>query len=446
MLRCPGMNCGCFLDKKRIKAAMPNAFAEYKVAMMRFSLKRVENYRTCPNADCASGIVIDSCCNADQVTCTACDTSFCPKCNDEPHEGMSCEEFQRKRHAERWGEAKDYMKNETKQCPYCLVWIEKNGGCNHMTCHHCRGEFCWLCFGEWHTHNSCTDKKKVTRRPFNELFPNWQEKNKTLQARFPVGRYVTVEPHTEQHVGRVVSTHEHGIYHVEPAHVPGVDSSIDGTLIIEESLLRGYNKPIPAKANAKELEEEAYSSFLAGFYLDEATNFKVEQTSVELVLKDDSQSEVDSINDASDSESGDTSQEQELPFVSFMKGFVDSDDEDSEDGVMGELFAKLAAIDSVKYYGISHELLQENVELKTLREKKRLRASREKIRETVDSDCESDEESELYPGWLLFINDDNEEASESSSEEESSPEVVLMFGESDSEDLGFESDDEEESS
>merc|ERR1719204_2046318 len=398
--------------------------------MMRFQLKRVENYRAWPNADCGSGIVLDTC------------------CNDERHEGMTCEEFQRKRHEERWGEAKDYMKNETKQCPYCLVWIEKNGGCNHMTCHHCRGEFCWLCFGEWHTHNSCTDKKEVTRRPFNELFPNWQEKNKTLQARFPVGRYVTVEPHTEQHVGRVVSTRENGMYHVESAHIPGVDSSIDGTLFVEESLLRGYNKPIPAKANAEELEEEAYSSFLAGFDVDEATNFKEEQISVELVLKDDSPAEVDSTNDASDSDSGDSRiHEQDLPFVSFMKGFADSDDEDSDDGVMGDLFAKLAAIDDVKYYGTSHKLMQDNLVLKTLREKKRLRASREKIRETVDSsDCESDEESELYPGWLLFINDDNEEASESSSEEESSTEVVRMFGESDIEDLGFESDDEEESS
>merc|ERR1719447_2597925 len=127
-----------------------------------------------------------------------------------------------------------------------------------------------------------------------------------------------------------------------------------------------------------------------------------------------------------------------------MRGFADSDDEDSEDGVMGDLFAKLAALDGVKYYGISHKLLQDKIGLKTLREKRRLRASREKIRET---DCESDEEeSELYPGWLLFINDHNEETSESDSEEESSPEVVTLFGGSDSEDLGFESDDEEESS
>jgi len=404
--------------------------------MMRFSLKRVENYRTCPNADCATGIVLDSCCTAEQVTCTACDTSFCPQCNDVPHEGMTCEELQRKRHAERWGEAKDYMKNETKQCPYCLVWIEKNGGCNHMTCHHCRGEFCWLCFGEWKTHNDCISSKKVTRRPFNELFPDWQRKEKTLKARFHVGRYVTVEPHTDQHVGRVVSIREHGMYHIQPVHTSET-SSIHGTVIVEESLMRGYNGPIPVGDNAEELEEETYLSFLAGFDLDKTENIQEEPyISVELTLKD-----------ASDSESGDTSRDEEMPFLSFMKGFDDSDDEDSDDE---DLLARLEKLDSFRYYENSHKLLQEKLKLKTLSAQKKIRAARERNREGCDFDSSDsdEEESEIAPAWLLFMNDQSCE--ESDSEEESSTIAVTidLFSDSDSssEDLGFESDDEEESS
>jgi len=443
MLRCPGMNCRCFLDRKKVEAALPDAFAAYKTAMMRFQLKRVENYRTCPNADCAHGIVLDACCNADQVTCTACDTNFCPKCNDEPHEGMTCEEFQRKRHAERWGEAKDYMTNETKQCPYCLVWIEKNGGCNHMTCHHCRGEFCWLCFGEWHTHNSCEDKVEVTRRPFKELFPDWQQKNKTLKPRFHIGKYVTVEPHTEQHVGRVVATREDGIYDVESVEIPGIESSLKGIFKVEESLLRGYNQPIPAGASAEMFEEETYSSFLAGFDVDESLEkVKAQETeyvSVELVLKD-----------ASDSESGDSAVDVELPFVSFLKGFNDSDDEDSDH--FADLVAELDEIDALEFYGNSKTLLCANLKSKTLRAKKRIRAHREKIRENGWAvDNEDEEESELYPGWLLFINSD-ETIDESESEDESSSHPCGLFdddvsddSDSSSVDLGFESDDEEES-
>ena len=27
--------------------------------------------------------------------------------------------------------------NKTKQCPGCMIWIEKNDGCAHMTCRNC---------------------------------------------------------------------------------------------------------------------------------------------------------------------------------------------------------------------------------------------------------------------------------------------------------------------
>ena len=30
-------------------------------------------------------------------------------------------------------------------CPTCLTPIEKNDGCNHMTCTKCDQHFCWVC-------------------------------------------------------------------------------------------------------------------------------------------------------------------------------------------------------------------------------------------------------------------------------------------------------------
>lgn len=41
----------------------------------------------------------------------------------------------------------DWIKEHTKSCPNCDNAIEKNKGCNHMTCK-CGYEFCWYCLEE----------------------------------------------------------------------------------------------------------------------------------------------------------------------------------------------------------------------------------------------------------------------------------------------------------
>ena len=45
---------------------------------------------------------------------------------------------------------------KTKSCPNCRKSIEKNQGCNHMTCRLCSNEFCWLCLGKWSDHGQAT--------------------------------------------------------------------------------------------------------------------------------------------------------------------------------------------------------------------------------------------------------------------------------------------------
>ena len=41
----------------------------------------------------------------------------------------------------------DFVKGKKfKQCPRCKFWVEKNDGCDHMTCK-CKFEFCYKCGG-----------------------------------------------------------------------------------------------------------------------------------------------------------------------------------------------------------------------------------------------------------------------------------------------------------
>ena len=51
-------------------------------------------------------------------------------------------------------ETVNWILANTKKCPLCMVRIEKNQGCNHMTCRNkgCKHEFCWVCMDPWCVH------------------------------------------------------------------------------------------------------------------------------------------------------------------------------------------------------------------------------------------------------------------------------------------------------
>lgn len=44
------------------------------------------------------------------------------------------------------------MERISKKCPSCNVNIQKNEGCNHMTCK-CKFQFCWVCLKPWNEAN-----------------------------------------------------------------------------------------------------------------------------------------------------------------------------------------------------------------------------------------------------------------------------------------------------
>eukprot|EP01036_Dinobryon_divergens_P022457 gene22457-30714_t len=68
-----------------------------------------------------------------------------------------------------------------KPCPRCNAPIEKNEGCNHMSCRKCKQEFCWICMKSWNGHSSCNTAAVVQAERLHDLgkrffhFFNWYQ-------------------------------------------------------------------------------------------------------------------------------------------------------------------------------------------------------------------------------------------------------------------------------
>lgn len=105
------------------------------------------------------------------VKCVNCQKLTCFKHRIPWHEDLTCEEYdmpcrQGQQHAsERW------IHTNTKDCPKCLSHIEKNEGCDHMTCWKCKHEFCWECLAPYANikrHGAYLHKRQCKHYPTTE--------------------------------------------------------------------------------------------------------------------------------------------------------------------------------------------------------------------------------------------------------------------------------------
>lgn len=127
-----------------------------------------KKYKWCPAVDCTNFVELSvddrpdgySRHESSQLSClpmVRCPAAheFCFDCQYENH--LPCPCFL----VEKWlkrcrddSETANWIDANTQPCPKCFLSIEKNGGCNHMTCQTCGYEFCWICLGVWNIHGT----------------------------------------------------------------------------------------------------------------------------------------------------------------------------------------------------------------------------------------------------------------------------------------------------
>lgn len=108
----------------------------------------------CPApTSCGNAVKVDYA-GKHKIVCT-CKYEFCFSCSEAWHDPLPCDLLKKwLKKCQDESETSTWIVAHTKDCPKCHAPIEKNGGCNHMTCRkiNCMHHFCWICLGDWKNH------------------------------------------------------------------------------------------------------------------------------------------------------------------------------------------------------------------------------------------------------------------------------------------------------
>lgn len=169
---CQAQGCSCIVSPRVWRLVLNQSASKHghdsiEAQAANDALKRYERFlssnyvdmnrsiRWCPTPNCGWAVRALGPCR--EVKCEHCRYSFCFRCGENAHAPLSCkglEEWNEKCSNE--SETANWFVANTKKCPSCSTHIEKNHGCNHMSCRICKHEFCWICMGNWSDHGAST--------------------------------------------------------------------------------------------------------------------------------------------------------------------------------------------------------------------------------------------------------------------------------------------------
>ncbi|CAF0946239.1 unnamed protein product [Adineta ricciae] len=180
-VHCPS-RCIQIIDDEQILKLLANNLVlqeRYKKHLVDAFVQTNRLTRWCPGNGCTMIVKMKTyspkC--AQMIECDMCSSVFCFECSKQWHEPVQCSVLQKweQKNQDESMNGKWIIAN-TKECPKCHSSIEKNGGCNHMTCRKpgCGHEFCWICFDNWNGHQQCNVYKQ------QEIEKNQSEARETL--------------------------------------------------------------------------------------------------------------------------------------------------------------------------------------------------------------------------------------------------------------------------
>lgn len=136
-LKCPEENCNKRFTKQDIQTiCKSDVYEKYLKFRENIEVNSSTNMRWCPAPNC--GRYIERKNRRVHLVCE-CGFHMCFKCGEAWHPKVSCKKNYDKLYSS-WANGK-----RIQRCPNCKIRIEKDEGCNHMTCTFCKHQWCWIC-------------------------------------------------------------------------------------------------------------------------------------------------------------------------------------------------------------------------------------------------------------------------------------------------------------
>jgi len=149
-IRCMAHKCNAICDedivRKLVSTKDPEAAERFERFLLESYIDDNNKVKWCPSVpNCGNAIRVEGDVYC-EIECT-CGKQFCFNCLAVAHSPCSClmwELWDKKCKDE--SETVNWLTVHTKPCPKCRKPVEKNGGCNLVSCI-CGQAFCWLCGG-----------------------------------------------------------------------------------------------------------------------------------------------------------------------------------------------------------------------------------------------------------------------------------------------------------
>ncbi|CAO4367289.1 unnamed protein product [Caenorhabditis nigoni] len=168
-IECLASKCDLLIEDEKIRTILSDS-----LVLDAYDYHKVNGFvmtnpfiKWCPGKNCGRAVKVFS--TDSQLIECECGARFCFCCYENWHEPVTCElQKQWVIRCKSDSETANWIMAHTKECPKCHTTIEKNGGCNHMSCQtrSCMHEFCWLCMKPWRGHTACNsyvDKNEQQR-------------------------------------------------------------------------------------------------------------------------------------------------------------------------------------------------------------------------------------------------------------------------------------------